>query len=63
MANPLDPPGVETDDDALILWMLSLTPRQRLDYAQGFIDSVAVLRNGYRPDHPAARVTRRTRPE
>jgi hypothetical protein len=33
----LDP---ETDDDALMLWMLSLTPAGRLAAAQGFADSV-----------------------
>jgi len=38
----------ESDDDALILWMLSLTPTQRLDVAQGFVDSVLALRNGRR---------------
>ena len=36
----------ESDDDALILWMLSLTPTQRLEVAQGFVDSVLALRNG-----------------
>jgi hypothetical protein len=36
-------------DDALILWMLSLTPTQRLEVAQGFIDSVQALRDGARP--------------
>jgi hypothetical protein len=35
-------------DDALILWMLSLTPTQRLEVAQGFIDSVQALRDGAR---------------
>jgi hypothetical protein len=39
---------VETDDDPLILWMLSLTPTQRLEVAQGFADSVLALRNGRR---------------
>jgi hypothetical protein len=39
-----DPP--EGDDDALILWMLSLTPTQRLEVAQGFVDSVQALRSG-----------------
>lgn len=34
----------ETDDDSLILWMLSLTPTERLKVAQGFVDSVAALR-------------------
>jgi hypothetical protein len=33
-------------DDALILWMLSLTPTQRLEVAQGFIDSIQALRGG-----------------
>ena len=36
----------DSDDDALILWMLSLTPTQRLEVAQGFVDSVLALRNG-----------------
>jgi hypothetical protein len=33
-------------DDALILWMLSLTPEKRLEVAQGFVDSIQALRNG-----------------
>ena len=37
-----------SDDDPLILWMLSLTPTQRLEVAQGFIDSVLLLRKGRR---------------
>jgi hypothetical protein len=42
-------PGVaEGEDDGLILWMLSLTPLQRLEIAQGFADSVVALRNGRR---------------
>jgi hypothetical protein len=36
------------DDEGLILWMLSLTPTQRLAVAQGFVDSVRILRNGRR---------------
>jgi hypothetical protein len=36
------------DDDALIFWMLSLTPTQRLEVAQGFAESVVALRNGDR---------------
>jgi hypothetical protein len=40
------PDSAETDDDALILWMLSLTPTQRLEAAQGFVDSVAELKKG-----------------
>lgn len=36
---PLD----DTDDDALIRWMLSLHPIERLAVAQGFVDSVIDL--------------------
>lgn len=35
----------EGDDDSLILWMLSLSPTQRLEVAQGFVDSVRALRD------------------
>jgi hypothetical protein len=47
----IEPTPVEADapDDALILWMLSLTPAQRLEVAQGFIDSIQALRDGARP--------------
>ncbi len=41
------PPGTGPDD-ALILWMLSLTPTERLAVAQGFMDSTFALRNGQR---------------
>jgi hypothetical protein len=41
-------PMGEDDEDALILWMLSLTPTQRLEVAQGFVDSVFAIRNGRR---------------
>jgi hypothetical protein len=42
-------PGVaEGEDDGLIFWMLSLTPLQRLEIAQGLADSVMALRNGRR---------------
>lgn len=41
-------PGPGEDDDGLILWMLSLTPAQRLEVAQGFVDSVIALQNGRR---------------
>jgi hypothetical protein len=44
----LDTPPSEQEDDGLILWMLSLTPAQRLEVAQGFVDSVRALRNGRR---------------
>lgn len=43
---PLDPD--ETDDDSLIRWMLSLSPTQRLEVAQGFAASVMALRRGRR---------------
>lgn len=33
-------------DVSLIRWMLSLTPEERLDVLQGFVDSVAELTNG-----------------
>jgi hypothetical protein len=42
---PLEP---GEPDDALILWMLSLTPAQRLEVAQGFVDSIQALRDGAR---------------
>ena len=45
---PPNPPLGQGDDDALILWMLSLTPTQRLEVAQGFADSVQALRDGRR---------------
>jgi hypothetical protein len=41
----VDPSGA-AEDDALILWMLSLTPTQRLEVAQGFVDSIQALRDG-----------------
>lgn len=40
----IDPPLGEGDDDPLILWFLSLTPMQRLKAAQGFANSVRLLR-------------------
>lgn len=40
--NPID------HDDSLILWMLSLSPEKRLEVAQGFVDSVRILRSGRR---------------
>jgi hypothetical protein len=47
--NPeLKEPSESEEDDGLILWMLSLTPTQRLEVAQGFIDSIRILRNGRR---------------
>jgi hypothetical protein len=35
-------------DDSLILWMLALNPTKRLAAAQGFVDSVRILRSGRR---------------
>lgn len=43
-----DPPVGEGDDDHVILWILSLTPTQRLEVAQGFVDSVLMIRDGIR---------------
>lgn len=42
----LSPPLGEGEDDALILWMLSLSPSKRLEVAQGFVDSVQALLDG-----------------
>ncbi|HEX7181293.1 MAG TPA: hypothetical protein VF756_05580 [Thermoanaerobaculia bacterium] len=36
------------DDDDLILWMLSLTPTERLRVAQNFVNSVRALLHGRR---------------
>ena len=38
----------EGDDDHVIFWMLSLTPTQRLEVLQNFMDGVRMLRNGLR---------------
>lgn len=35
-------------DDSLIFWMLGLSPAKRLAIAQGFVDSVRILRGGRR---------------
>ena len=47
-----DPAGFDPEaidhDDSLILWMLGLSPTKRLAVAQGFVDSVRVLRSGRR---------------
>ena len=43
-----DVPVGEGDDDHLILWMLSLTPTQRVEVAQQFVDSVVMIRDGLR---------------
>jgi hypothetical protein len=49
-AAPPEPwsPRPGEDDDPLILWMLSLTPTQRLEVAQDFVDSILALRRGRR---------------
>ena len=44
----VEPPVWEGDDDHLIFWMLGLTPTQRLEVAQSFVDSVRMLKNGLR---------------
>ena len=38
----------EGEDDPLILWFLGLTPTQRVEVAQDFIDSARMLRDGLR---------------
>ncbi|HBL29970.1 MAG TPA: hypothetical protein DD490_24285 [Acidobacteria bacterium] len=45
---PAEPYAWEGDDDHVIFWMLSLTPTQRVEVAQGFVDSVLMIRNGLR---------------
>ena len=41
----------EDENDDLILWMLSLTPTQRLEVALGFAESVWELHEGpYQPE-------------
>jgi hypothetical protein len=42
-------PAQSTHDDALILWMLGLSPGDRLRVAQGFAESVLELRHGRKP--------------
>lgn len=42
---PADPSGV---DDSLILWFQSLTPAERLQVLQDFVDGVTALRNARR---------------
>ncbi len=36
-------------DDTLIRWMLSLSPTERLQWAQEMVDTVDALRNGREP--------------
>jgi hypothetical protein len=42
------PSAAADDEDALILWMLSLDATRRLEVAQGFVDSIELLRHGRR---------------
>jgi len=44
----LKPHVWEGEDDHVIFWMLSLTPTQRVQVAQEFVDGVVMLRNGLR---------------
>jgi hypothetical protein len=48
VSSPKVRPETSNDDDPLILWMLSLTPLQRLQVAQGFVRSVGKLRRARR---------------
>ena len=51
VAPEASPPAAgATDDDSLILWMLGLDATGRLAAAQGFADSVALLRHARRLD-------------
>jgi hypothetical protein len=43
-----EPPAQEGDDDPLIVWFLSLTPTERVEVAQDFVDSARLLRDGLR---------------
>lgn len=45
---PKDEPADDGVDVSLIRWMLSLTPSERLDALQGFVDSAIELRHGRR---------------
>jgi hypothetical protein len=42
----LQPYEWEGDDDHVIFWMLSLTPTERVEFAQGIVDGVLMLRHG-----------------
>lgn len=39
-------------DESLIRWMLSLTPTERLEWAQNLVDTVEALREGREPYEP-----------
>lgn len=44
-ASTLARPSSPGDDDSLVRWMLSLSPEERLQVLQGFVDSVNELRS------------------
>lgn len=48
VADASEPYAWEGDDDHVIFWMLSLTPTQRVEAAQNFVQGVLMLRNGLR---------------
>lgn len=48
-----DPETID-HDESLIRWMLSLSPTKRLEVAQGFVDSVRILRDGFYEPVPAS---------
>ncbi len=41
-------PAVVKHDDSLILWMLGLTPAQRLEALQNFVDGVVAIQHARR---------------
>ena len=43
---PMSSGFAEGEHDDLILWMLSLTPTQRLEVAQEVVDSIVAVRQG-----------------
>lgn len=43
--------GEDAEDDPLILWFLSLTPTQRVEVAQDFVDSARMIRDGLRSSY------------
>jgi hypothetical protein len=45
---PEHEPSEDGVDVSLIRWMINLTPSERLDALQGFVDSVVELRRGRR---------------
>ena len=43
---PTEEPSEDGVDVSLIRWMMSLTPSERLDVLQGFVDDAVELRGG-----------------